>query len=170
MPVRVSDIQESFLHLYENIRDPDFAKTHGFSSWMERQLLPLVRFYLLGRYGSVSPEVTARLVRAAGGSGRVDFVVGNTAIELAVRSPTCLASKLLPSVNETEILKLMTYDGPSVLILYDFSEYPLSDAQLQQYRDLPSLGRGNHFRSPFSVLYYYRADGKCISVRKNIRV
>lgn len=170
MQVSINNIKETFLHLYENIHDREFAKSLGFSTWMERDLLPLIRFYLLGRYGSVSPEVTATLTKAPSGQGRIDFVVGNTAIELAVRTPNCSPAKLLTALNENEIIKLMKYDGPSVLVLYDFSDCPLSDAQLKQYRELPSLGKGNHFKSPFSVLYYCRADGECTCVRKNIRV
>lgn len=51
--------------------------------------------------------------------------------------------------------KLMKYDGKALLVLFDFSTTPYSKAQIEAFRDWPSLGKGNHKKSAFNVAYFY---------------
>lgn len=156
MQVSVKSLKESFANLYKSILNKDFCKSQGYCEWTERHLLPLVRFYLLGRYQSVTPEYTCSSAVAQERKGRIDFIVGNTAVEFAVRTPSCPPQRVKSNLNRSEVIKLMQYPGPSVLVLFDFSANPLSRYDLEEYRSLPSMGRGNWFKSPFSILYYCR--------------
>lgn len=61
----------------------------------------------------------------------------------------------------------MKYEGLGVLILLDYSKAALTSAELKGYRALPSLGKGNHAKSSFSVAYYSLA---CDPVRLNVKV
>lgn len=136
--------------------------------WSERQLLPLARTFLLGYFGPrARPEFGTVLPSGLTGLGRVDFLVYNVAVELAVRRPWCPKSDLLPRTNHSEMIKLMKHDGRGLLVLLDFNRDPLTSAELERYRKLPSLGQGNHRKSPFSVVYFsLDAD----PVRLNVRV
>ncbi|CAN7246914.1 hypothetical protein [Caulobacter sp. LjRoot300] len=53
------------------------------------------------------------------------------------------------------------------MILLDYSKAALTSAELKGYRALPSLGKGNHAKSSFSVAYYSLA---CDPVRLNVKV
>lgn len=88
--------------------------------------------------------------------GRLDFVVRDTAVELAVRCKGAARSNLSAAVNSDEIKKLMKYQGKSVLVLLDFTDDPLDDVAIRKFREWRSLGRGPHKKSPFSVSYHYR--------------
>ena len=163
----VNQVINAFQLLYTGLRDPDFRKSLPLHKWPEKQLLPLVRTFLLGYFGPrARPEIESVLPGALTGYGRVDFMVYDVAVELAVRRPWCPRSDLLPRVNRTEILKLMKHEGRAVLVLFDFSRDSLDADDLSVYRDLPTMGRGNHTKSPFSVVYYgLRND----PIRMNIR-
>jgi len=148
-----------------------FAKTYGLEEWSENDLLPLVRFFLLGYFGKsrIEPEHTVQQPLAPKGKGRVDFLLGKVAVEFAVRKYSDYSTKIKPHDNRFEIRKLLKYEGPAALVLFDFSDEPFPD-DLDVYRELPVVGRG-HRRNPFSVLYYYRdEDGRPDVVRKNIKL
>ena len=140
------------------LRDRDFTKSLRLNSWSERKLLPLARSFLLGWFGHgrIAPEVMAALPGKRTGSGRIDFVVDGVAVELAVRSKEAPRSNLSASVNADEIKKLLKFDGPSVLILLDLTDDPLDEATIRKFRDWPSLGKGNHRKSAFSVSYHFK--------------
>ena len=164
----VSKVIDAFTLLYAGLRDPGFRKSLPLDRWSERQLLPLVRTFLLGYFGPrARPEYGTVLPGALTGQGRVDFLVYGVAVELAVRRPWCPRCFLLPRENETEVIKLMKHDGLGLLVLFDFSRNGLSEEELGRYRNLPSLGQGNHSKSPFSVVYF-GLDGD--PVRLNVRV
>lgn len=158
MAATVGEVSEAFQLFYEGLRDPAFTKSLRLNEWTERDLLPLVRTFLLGWFGRgrIAPEVMSALPGKQTRKGRLDFVVDGVAVELAVRCKGAARSNLSASVNSDEIKKLMKYDGLAVLILLDFTDDPLSDVAIQKFRDWPSLGTGNHKKSPFNVSYHYR--------------
>lgn len=155
MRVTIGQVREAFGLLYESIHDREFRKTLRLNEWSEKELLPLVRTFLLGYFGHCYPEVSVRLQSASSGWGRIDFQIGDVAVEFAVRRPLDRKGPLSSKVNTTEAIKLMMYDGPALLVLFDFSMHPFSDADIERFRDYPSLGRGNFKRSAFNVAYYY---------------
>lgn len=157
---RVKDIIAAFELLYDSLYDRDFRKSYCFHEYSERELLPLVRMFLLGWFGSVSPELGSRLPGCLTGVGRIDFVVDGIAIEFAVRRPDERKAALSEVTNATEIKKLLKYDGRSVLILFDLSPSPFERKDLNRYRDWQSLGKGNHKRNTFNVAYFYREAKK----------
>lgn len=87
MSVTVKGIVEAFEVLYDALFDGNFRKTYRFHEFSERELLPLVRMFLLGWFGSVAPELQSKLLGCLTGQGRIDFVLGNIAVEFAVRRP-----------------------------------------------------------------------------------
>ncbi|ESQ81989.1 hypothetical protein [Asticcacaulis benevestitus] len=170
MSVTIKEVTEAFEFFYEALHSRDFRKTLPLNKMSERELLPLVRTYLLGYFWDVAPEVRSSLPGTLTGEGSIDFVVGDVAIELAVRRPKDSKRFLSDLHNATEIKKLMKHKGLAVLILLDFSAKPFSDADIERYRDWPSLGKGNHKKSPFNVAYFYREKRATKCIQKNIRV
>lgn len=168
--ITINKIKEAFELLYSNMLDDKFSKQGLFHYNTEKHLLPIVRFFLLGYFGkSFEPEALTDHVHTYSGFGRFDFLIDKVAVELAVRTPDCPSSKLKKIDNEGEIIKLTKYNGPSVLVLLDFSKKPLTESDLETYRDIPSLGRGFH-RRPFSLLYFFKDKyGVLQVIRKNIR-
>ena len=160
MAITILEVDEAFQLLFESFIKKKFSKSLYLDYWGEKDLLPLVRTYLLGYFGqSIVPEAESELPGTLSGYGRIDFLIKKTAIT--------------KNTNETEIKKLMKHDGPSVLVLFDFSEYPLSQEEINKYRTLPSLGRGNHFKSPFNLLYYYikgKRPKRAYREKLNIRI
>lgn len=141
MRVTIAQVVDAFDLLYSNITNRDFRKTLELDRWSERELLPLVRAFLLGYFRVCAPEVKVRLPGGKSGHGYIDFKIGNVAVELAVRRPGDRNSPLSAAFNTTEIKKLMMHPGPSVLILYDFSRHPFEEYELERYRQYPTLGR-----------------------------
>lgn len=160
MATSVKSVVEALHHLYGALLDREFSKTLHLDDWNERELAPLVRAFLLGWFGHgyVSPEVEARLPGSLSGKGRVDFIVDGVAVELAVRCKSGHRSSLSRSVNATEIKKLMKFPGPALLALFDLSKDPLEAKAFNNFREWPSLGRGNHKKSPFQLSYHFRGD------------
>jgi hypothetical protein len=119
-----SQIQEAFEEIFEAIHTRDFSKSRRLHTKNERALLLPIRFYLLGKFGDVMPEETARM--PLGRQGRFDFMLGNVAIELAVKLADDPKQKLLSgkngSGNSSEIHKLIKHSGRSILVLFDFSK------------------------------------------------
>ena len=156
MQVTVNEVVEAFDLLFNSLIDKKFTKTLRLNEWGEQELLPLVRTYLLGYFGdSIVPEAKSKLPGTLTGYGFIDFVIDNIAIELAVRKPTASKSNVSATVNTTEIKKLMKHDGLAVLVLFDFSKTPYTEEQIERFREWPSLGKGNHKKSPFNVAYFY---------------
>lgn len=160
MATAVRDIVGAFEVLYDSLFDRDFRKSYRFHEYSERELLPLVRMFLLGWFGAVEPELRSKLPGCLTRRGRIDFVIDGVAVEFAVRRPGERKAALSEVTNSTEIKKLLQFDGRAVLILFDLSASPFDRATLARYRDWPSLGRGNHRTSAFNVAYFHRKGGR----------
>jgi len=172
MAVTVKQVTAAFELLYERLLDRTYAKSAGFERYSERELAHIVRAFLLGYFRKLDPEATSRLPGSPTAYGRIDFVVGNVAIELAVRSRTATTKSALSArSNITEVKKLLCHKGPAILILFDFARSRLSAEDLGLYRTLPSLGPGRLQKSAFNLAYFHR-DGRpaeCQLIRMNIR-
>jgi len=174
MAITVKQAVEAFEFFYDSLHKREFRKTLPLTNMRERDLQPLLRTYLLGYFWEVAPETRSALPGSLTGKGSVDYVVGDLAIEFAVRRPTDPKSNLSSVTNSTEIKKLMKHDGLALIVLYDFSTTPFTEDAIERYREWPSLGKGNHKKSAFNVAYFYREkvgrsfETRCI--RKNIRV
>lgn len=169
MVVTINQVKEAFLFLYQQILEQGFTKASYFPWWSERELLPLIRFYLLGYFGVLEPEADIEFLTNVTGRGRVDFLIENVAVEFATRTPDDSPSKIDTNTNQSELIKLMRYGGPSALVLFDFSETPFTPNDLEAFRAVPSLGRGNFNKYPFSILYYFQNEHSSPDViRKNI--
>lgn len=156
MAVTITEVVEAFNLLYCSLHRKEFSKTLCLNEWGERDLLPLVRTFLLGYFGeSIVPEAKSKLPGSLSGEGYIDFIIDNVAVEFAVRKPTASKSNVSATVNSTEVKKLMKHDGLAVLVLYDFSKTPYSEDQIENFREWPSLGKGNHKKSAFNVAYFY---------------
>ena len=176
----IKQTKDAFELLYRCMRESWFSKTLDFPRWNEKLILPNIRFFLLGYFGDdLEPEFKTELLTANSGNGYIDFVVGNTAIEFAVRLPGESASKLNSYSNRTERVKLIrrkkqhNWLSNGALVLFDFSDTPLTNDQLEEYREKPSLnGSGNHNIDGFSVLYFHFSldteDTDSCCIRKNI--
>ncbi|MDD9054901.1 type I restriction-modification system subunit M N-terminal domain-containing protein [Escherichia coli] len=114
-----------------------------------------------------------KLPGSISGHGYIDFVIDDVAVEFAVRKPGAARSALSASVNSTEVKKLMKYDGKALLVLFDFSDTPYTEEQIESFRNWPSLGRGNHRKSAFNVAYFFVEKRSPLTPRKitrNIRI
>ncbi|MBB7656027.1 hypothetical protein HEM24_018195 [Escherichia coli] len=174
MSTSIRDVVSSFDYLFSSLYRREFVKTLRLNECNERELLPLVRCYLLGWFGdNLTPEVQAKLPGTLTSNGYIDFVIDDVAVEFAVRRPDAPKATLSAYVNTTEMKKLMKYDGKALLVLFDFSTTPFTEQQIDAFRDWPSLGQGNHKKSAFNVAYFYvkkrrpLTSGKII---KNIRM
>ncbi len=174
MAITVKEVVEAFDLLFSALHRKEFTKTLCLNELGERELLPLVRTFLLGYFGeSLVPEAKTKLPGTLTGEGYVDFLIDNVAVEFAVRKPSASKSNVSATVNSVEIKKLMKYDGLAVLILFDFSRTPYTEEQIERFRDWPSLGKGNHKKSAFNVAYFHieKLRPKTLGLFiKNIRV
>ncbi|EAB9500322.1 hypothetical protein DL160_10020 [Salmonella enterica subsp. enterica serovar Typhimurium] len=174
MATTIKAVVESFEYLFSSLYRQEFVKTLRLNECNERELLPLVRCYLLGWFGdNLTPEVRARLPGALSGNGYIDFVIDDVAVEFAVRRPDAPKATLAAYANSTEIKKLMKYDGKALLVLFDFSTTPFAEQQIESFRDWPSLGQGNHKKSAFNVAYFYIEKRRPLTpgkIIKNIRI
>ncbi|KMK82608.1 hypothetical protein [Pectobacterium brasiliense] len=174
MATTITSVTESFEYFFHSLYRPEFVKTLRLNECSERELLPLVRCYLLGCFSDdVSPEVKGKLPGSITGNGYIDFLIDDVAVEFAVHKPTAAKSTVSATVNSTEMKKLMKYDGKALLVLFDFSATPYSEAQIEAFRDWPSLGKGNHKKSAFNVAYFYIEKRRPLTlgkITKNIRI
>lgn len=174
MGITVKKVVTAFELLFTSMHRKDFCKTLRIKTYTERQIAPLIRTFLLGYFGeSLVPEAKAVLPGTLSGFGKIDYLVGDVAVELAVRNKGKAKATLSASVNTTEVKKLMKHDGLSVLILLDFSDSPAKESDIERFRMWPSLGKGNHKRSAFNVAYFYKKRTKRVTlgcIRKNIRI
>ena len=156
MATTITEITDCFEYFFSSLYRREFVKTLRLNECSERELLPLVRCYLLGWFAdNVSPEVKSKLPGTVSGHGYIDFVIDDVAVEFAVRKPTAARSNVSATVNSTEVKKLMKHDGKALLVLFDFSDTPYSEEQIESFRNWPSLGRGNHRKSAFNVVYFF---------------
>lgn len=174
MSTTVTEVTECFEYLFSSFYRKSFVKTLRLNEYSERELLPLVRCYLLGWFADhLLPEVKGALPGSTSGHGYIDFVIGGVAVEFAVRKPTAARSNLSATVNSSEVKKLMKYDGKSLLVLFDFSDTPFTEEEIESFRDWPSLGRGNHRKSTINIVYFYVESRRPLILAKftnNIRV
>lgn len=174
MSTTITEVTECFEYFFSSLYRREFVKTLRLNEYSERELLPLVRCYLLGWFADhLLPEVKGVLPGSVSGYGYIDFVIDDVAVEFAVRKPTAARSAVSATVNSTEIKKLIKYDGKSLLVLFDFSDTPLAEEQIESFRDWPSFGRGNHRKSAFNVVYFYVEKHRPLTLSKftkNIRV
>ncbi|WP_145931730.1 hypothetical protein [Yersinia bercovieri] len=174
MATTITSVTNSFEYFFHSLYRTEFVKTLRLNECNERELLPLVRCYLLGCFSDdVSPEVLGKLPGSITGNGYIDFVIDDVAVEFAVRKPTAAKSTVSATVNSTEMKKLMKYNGKALLVLFDFSTTPYSEAQIEAFRDWPSLGKGNHKKSAFNVAYFYVEKRRPLTfgkITKNIRI
>jgi len=163
MAITITQVVDAFDLLFTSIRSKTFSKTLRLHECSEKELLPLVRTFLLGYFReSLVAEARTSLPGSLSGSGRLDFVIDNVAVELAVRRPTASRSSVSSTVNSSEIKKLMKHPGLAVLILFDFSKTPYTEDDIEAFRMWPSLGKGNHKKSAFNVAYFYVKSHKPI--------
>lgn len=88
MSTTITEVTECFEYLFSSLYRKAFVKTLRLNECSERELLPLVRCYLLGWFAdSVSPEVRGKLPGSISGHGYIDFVIDDVAVEFAVRKP-----------------------------------------------------------------------------------
>ncbi|QHB16917.1 hypothetical protein [Mannheimia pernigra] len=163
---------EAFYRLYQAYHNKRFTKTLNFTQKTEREILSLVRSYLLGYFEHLEPEAMIQV--GSNYRGRFDFLIDNIAVEFAVRSANKGGNNLKAKNNVNEMKKLIRYPDHSLMILFDFKRYRTDDeviATLKEYRNIPSLGRGNHNRYPFTVAYFYQDEsGDLCYYTKRIRV
>jgi hypothetical protein len=174
--ISIKQVQDAFHLLHETVRQPEFSKSMYFKWWSEKDLLPSVRFYLLGYFGAIDPEVKTELISNNTGEGFLDFAIENIAVEFAVRRPDDTKFKLTAYANRDERTKLIRrkkyneHLTKGVLVLFDFAKDPLSEEQLGHYREMPSLGQGNFNKDDFSILYFYIGENsETVCDRKNIK-
>lgn len=168
----INEVTNAFEHLYQAMYDHKFIKKSGFRDKGEKSLLPLVRYYLLGYFGKLEPELKIQMEECQ--SGYIDFLIDKIAVEFAVKTQKQRRTNLQRNQNETEIKKLMLYEGRSILVLFDFSENVEDDVVsqlLENYRILPAIHQGKDIY-PFNVVYFYINQDNCfkkqqIQVRVN---
>ena len=155
----VNEISDCFELMFKAFHSKEFCKTHKLNHWRESQLLPLIRVGLLCYFEKQAlPEIEVSTPWTQSKKSRIDFRVGNVAIEFAVRNPGKSYTNVSASTNTTEIKKLMKWtEGKSVLVLFDFSDSPFDMDELQWYREHPKFGSGNHKKNAYSVLYFFVA-------------
>ena len=152
MGVGIGNAVEAFDLFYQSLWRRDFRKSLRLNEWSERKLLPLARTFLLGYFGeSLVPEASSVLPGSLSGNGRIDFIVRDLAVEFVVRRPLDGKAILSPCSNKDEVKKLLKHDGQALLVMYDLSRDHMVDQDLESFRDLPSLGRGPHKKSPFNL-------------------
>ena len=171
MKVGLRQVREAFEYLFGALFQPEFAKSSDFSAYNESELLPLLRFYLLGYFcEELWPEQRVRLPSADTGEGYVDFMIGGIAVEFAVAARGATWSALSPSTNRTERQKLLKYPGPSALVLYDLNrERTITPERLEGYRDTNIFGRGRHRIWPFQVHYFHLEAGEIVCQSLQVR-
>lgn len=165
----ITAVTEAISDCWDVLHDPGFAKTIRFESVGERPLLPLVGMFLAGRFPQVAREQRAALPGSGSGAGRLDYVIGDVAIELAVRKDGQATTKLMPEENTTEVRKLLKHPGSAVLVLFDFASKHVDVEALEEaYRDWRTqcgIGEGNHKLSAFNVRYFHLEATAAFNVR-----
>lgn len=166
----VKEITNCFELLFRSFHTPQFTKTQQLTYWTERRLLPLVRVGLLCYFGkSALPEMEVTTPWTLSKKSRIDFCVGDAAIEFAVRNPGKSYTNVSAVANSSEVKKLLKWrKGKSVLVLFDFSESPFTRDELQWYREHPTFGKGNHRKNAYTVIYFHVAGVRPLKLEKHI--
>lgn len=174
----IPGIVKSIVDVIQLFRDKSISKTMQMSHMNEKKLLPYLRFYLAGKYGkSLSVEIPCKykikkrtIVHEY--DGRIDFKIGNVAVEIAVRTTNGNPTTLVTSSNEDELIKLMLYKNAStrLLILIDFSKAELRfDLLIDRMRDIATnlrVGSGNK-KHKFTAAYIDASENNIVP-RKGI--
>ena len=101
MATTITEITECFEYFFSSLYRREFVKTLRLNECSERELLPLVRCYLLGWFAdNVSPEVKSKLPGTVSGHGYIDFVID--------------CAELLPPEL---VIHRLTGDGPKSLLI-----------------------------------------------------
>ena len=151
----VDSIATAFAHLYSGLQQRRLTKAKKMSGWNEQKLLPLVRFYLFGRFGTIlQPEFQISTCSTQKTKGRLDFLIGKVAVEFAVRNDGKGRGNVSSRMNRPEVRKLSYYPGKSVLVLFDFSTQPYSRRELNEFRRMKPFIDPLGKPSAFNVLYY----------------
>ncbi|MFZ7130017.1 hypothetical protein [Avibacterium avium] len=171
MATTLAEVIEAFDNLFTEIHNHNFVKTLRFNEKTEKELLPLIRFYLLGYFNNLEAE--SHIEFEPEQSGRIDFIIDNVAVEFVAKTSKQANSVLSRNTNEKEIKKVMSYNGLSLIVLYNFTS-AVSDEYvskvLEEYRRLPATN--NKEKYPFNVIYFYideseEASYQIINVRVN---
>ncbi|MHB0721334.1 hypothetical protein ACX4M5_00300 [Roseomonas mucosa] len=173
MGVGIGNTVEGFKLFYDYLWDREFRKTIHLHKFSEREMLPLLRTFLLGYFSwRLQAEVRSSLPGSLTKHGRIDFVIGDVAVEFAVRRSGKSADCIGPKTNQSEVRKLLKHDGHALLVLFDLSRNPVASNWLEGYRELPSLGKGPHQKSAFNIAYYHLTGKRGMAtdvIRKTIR-
>ena len=78
----LAQVSSAFSVLYKSLKHRPFTKSKKLENWDERDLLPLVRFYLLGKFGPIV-GVVGWLLGGLTGSG--DIVIKHYILRIALR-------------------------------------------------------------------------------------
>lgn len=156
-------IAHAFYRIFDAMRDKSFAKSRKITEYSEKDLLIPIRFYLLGHFKNVKPEFKTFTDPGKNRPKRIDFLINDKiAIEFAVRSKHDAPNKVAEKANRTEVQKLIRWtNGPAILVLFDFSDSPLDKEVMMRFKLSPSLGKGNHNKSGYWIMYFwYDAETK----------
>lgn len=171
----VTEIVDALELLYAKVLDRSYRKTLDLHVRGERRLLPIIGGFLLGRFRNVQPEHPVKH-RPLRWPLRVDFLVDDVAVEVAVRGRTSPKQLVSVALNMSEIKKLTCYEGKRLLVLFDFSRKPMQPEELERFRnwrDLVGRGRPSKVIPAFNVAYYYMSSKRPIETgifRMNVRV
>ena len=141
-----------FLNGYES---SSFHKAGDHVIANERDLLKILKFFLLAKYPQLRPEIPAFR------NGRIDFGFGKLALEVAVKNKSGKGN-LIVGQNAPEMVKLRKHRGQSVLALIHMEKGSKDnlDKLIDGYRQ-HSLGQGNHARvKPITLLIIARGGEK----------
>ena len=154
----IDSIATAFAHLYTGLQKRRLTKAKKMSGWNEQKLLPLVRFFLFGKYGTIlQPEYPISTWSTKQTNGRLDFLIGKVAVEFAVRNDGKGRGNISSKLNRPEVRKLSYYPGKSVLVLFDFSTTPYTRRELNEFRRMKPFIDPRGKPSSFNVLYYNTA-------------
>ena len=157
MAITIEQVSYAFNLFYRNIHRQDFVKSLKLSAHGERDMLPLLRAFLLGFFGeSLAPEADANLAGTAPDKGNFDFVIETAAIAFAVRkkSKDKTKSALSYVAPPSDLANLLKHDGLQVLVLFDFTKHPLSADDIETIATWDIPGRGNDTTAVLHVLYF----------------
>ncbi|TCP11454.1 hypothetical protein EV697_1075 [Bisgaardia hudsonensis] len=184
--ININYLIKAFERLYCSCHKGDIIDELCFSNKNAKEFLPIAQAYLSGSLdGSIPENIFSEIDKELITIRENKFILDSefsffiqkkkeVAIQFLVRSEERESNPLVASQNEEKIKKLIKHKGLSLLILFDFSEqlsYKQVKTIINEYRNIPSLGRGNHNKSAFNIAYFYiNEENKLASEKANIRV
>jgi hypothetical protein len=105
MATTIVKVHDAFNLLYQKILTKEFSKSLDLKSFEERNLLPLVRTFLLGYFGEVTPEKSVILPTTATGKGKIDFLIDDVAVEFAVTAFLIFNSYFIKVISKQYLYK-----------------------------------------------------------------